>query len=447
MQDIIVSVNNSVVKVTTIEKNKLSTASKIVDATVVSGTQIANSIEFANVLGPLIALVTQQPKNRLALTFVIEPDDLLLKFITVNKRDGAVEDQLALETKSKVEDGNIDAYYFSSEKIAPFLYQLLGVKKAVMETYLEVAENLRMSLSAIVPWVLYLPKYVGVNDPAIFLTKIEGKNIITLSELNGVFFSGVYKQNELPADLHSIIRDLALYKRAQPIQRIYTLGYEDFTFDASYSTKNIEMPVMDGVSTKGFEVNVLAHYMLDQDGVLSNQFNLLNLLPVPVVQNKPTSILVYVGSIVGALVLVGGLAGGVFFSKNKAVQVPKSEVLSEATKVVEATPSVKPEDTMPKKELVAGDLKVRVENGAGVAGLAAKTKTMLTGLGYNVVSIDTATKNRDTTLLKFKKTKLEYKDLVVAGVNKSFPNAFIDDTLDPTAEYDLLVVVGTANNL
>jgi hypothetical protein len=119
-------------------------------------------------------------------------------------------------------------------------------------------------------------------------------------------------------------------------------------------------------------------------------------------------------------------------------------VLSETNVPAESSKSA---DTANKPELKRPDLKIRVENGAGVSGLAAKTSDFLKQLGYNVVSIDTADTERKDTLFRFKKDKVAYKDMITEDSKDKFSGAVIEDTLAADAQYDLLIVIGGNANL
>ena len=106
---------------------------------------------------------------------------------------------------------------------------------------------------------------------------------------------------------------------------------------------------------------------------------------------------------------------------------------------------IQPEST--PAELKKSDLKIRVENGTGISGIAAKTRDLLNSLGYNVVSIDTADQERKDTLLKFAAGKAGFKTLITEDSKDKFGDIVIEDGLASGLDYDLLIVVGGDVNL
>jgi hypothetical protein len=295
-------------------------------------------------------------------------------------------------------------------------------------------------------------KFVESTAPTIFIVKRDTKQIIALSELNGIFFEGEYEKDRSSKELQEFVNQVSFYKRTGPVENVYTLNYDSFSL-SDFKVNKISLPVaeINSESTGGFEINVLTNFMIDKDPlIVSGQTNVVNFLPVPVAVRK-TSALVYVGSAVGGILLVGTL---VFFGilkrpavtdGNLAQNVANGQaVLSETNVTPESSNSVVTDN---KSELKKSDLKIRVENGAGVSGLAAKTSDFLKALGYEVVSIDTAENERKDTLFRFKKDKIGYKDLVITDSKEKFPDAVVEDTAGSDAQYDLLIVIGGNANL
>jgi hypothetical protein len=458
MQDLFVSLNRNLLKLTTVGKNGFISVSTDVPRDIAASSRILDVASFSGVLAPLIAQIPMESHTKPTLNFIVEPSEVILMFVAINKRDGDVETQLLAEIQSRLKDIPLENLYFSHQKIAPFVYQFVGVLKETVEKYIEVANALNIELKSIVPWVLTLPKYMNLNDPAIFITNVDGDQIIALSELNGIFFAGEYEHENTPEELQKLIKDLSFYKRTQPITRIYTLNYDKLNVDQKYQMNKIELPSVDEEKTKGFEINMLVNYVLDATpGILGSQMNLLNLLPVPVVEKK-SSVMVYAGMAVFVLVLVGGAYGGLTALKNRGKGASEADfaknngqqgtqVLS-AKQTPESTPSAQPSPAPTKPaELNRTDMTVRVENGAGVTGLAGRTQAMLVKLGYKVPEIDTASQNRASTLLKFKKDKISYEDLLKTDLKDKFPDLVIEDTLDAGAGYDMLIVVGSTAKL
>ncbi|MFZ2664599.1 MAG: LytR C-terminal domain-containing protein [Patescibacteria group bacterium] len=457
MQDLIISLNKNVVRISTVDKDTvLRTTLVDVPRETVDDTKILNSSSFSQILSGLLPQITTLTKNKMSLNFVVEPQDVYLRFITLPKKDGNLDDQIINELKEKAKDVPLDDLYFSYVKIAPFVYQFAGVKKDFLDKYLEVSNHLGIGLKSVTPWVLALPKYEKVCDPAIFISKVGNRQVIALSELNGIFFSDVYENEKTEKELQDLVKELSFYKRSSPIKHVFTMNC-DYLSLGDYEVKEIEYPVFkDNLEVaSGYEQNVIVNYLLDTDtDVVSNQLNLLNLLPLPVVESRSVPAIA-TGVVFASLILIGGLFGGYIYlrGKNQAnvaqlaqntqdqEQSQNTQVLSEATQNLEQTQ----ENAQPKKE----DLKIRVENGAGVSGLAARTKEFLVGLGYTVLDPPgTSSISTEATILEYKKEAFDtYNDMVIADIKEKLPNTEVKQTLSSDKEYDLLLTVGSSSKI
>jgi hypothetical protein len=455
MQDLIVSLNKNVIRLSTVDKDTvLRTTLVDVSKETVDDTRILDSASFSEILNGLIPQITTISKNKMSLNFVVEPQDIFLRFVTLSKQDGEIDEQIINELKEKAKDIPLDDLYFSNIKIAPFVYQFVGIKKDTLDNYLEVSNHVGIGLKSVIPWVLALPKYEKVCDPAIFISKVGNRQVVSLSELNGIFFSDVYDKERTEKELQDLVKELSFYKRSSPIKYVFTMNCEYLSL-GDHQVKEIQYPVFNEGSevTSGYEPNVIVNFLLDTDtDVVNHQLNLLNLLPLPVVENKNVSVVV-AGSVFALLILVGGLFGGYLLLKDRnqknnelVLNNQNTQVLSETTQKTEETQkTVEPDVKVAPKEQ---DLKIRVENGAGVSGLAAKTKEFLAGFGYNVVSIDTADTSTESTILNYKKDAFTaYNDMVIADIKEKLPNTEVKQTLSNDTEYDLLITVGSSSKL
>jgi hypothetical protein len=448
MQDLIISLNGNVLKVTTLKDGNFRFVVKDVPHTAVKDSKILDVEAFSKVLDDACTEITSGSKIKPRLNFVLEPDEVTFRFITISKNSEDLEAKILAEIQSKLEDERLNDMYFSYIKIAPFVYQFVGIQKDLLDKYLEISTSLNFDLHSVLPWTMLLPKYVGTSNSSIFVCGIGKTPVVVLSELGGVFFVGTYDESQDPAKLYKLVQELSVYKRSKPIDKVYTFNYPHLTDAEGFSVHKVEIPNSAGENTAGFEVNLLANYMLDlAPDTVTSQSNLLNLLPLPVVEHKQMS-LATVAAPLSAIVLVGALFGGYsFMQRNKTTPQPTGQVLSE-TKVQETTQSTSSaNNNAPQAELKRSDLVIRVENGSGATGIAAKTKDVLEGLGYKVISIDTANENRESTLYKFKTSKLAFKDLVTADLKDKFPSTAVEEGIDTSMEYDLLIIVGTSEKL
>ncbi len=459
MQDLILSINKNTLKISTIDKEaNLKTASVVIPKECVDDTRIVDPKGFSSFLEDAVSQVSSLSKNKLGLNFVMEPQDILLRYVTVSKNGQETGEQIISEIKTKDPDISLDSLYFSYKKVAPFVYQFIGIKKDVIENYLEAANFAGMGIKSIVPWVLALPKYEKVNDPAIFVSKVDGDQVIALSELNGVFFAGTYKKEKTPEEMSLLVKELSFYKRSSPIKCIFTFGCDSFLMPG-YEIRKVEAPKFTGTfsTPEGFEINNIINFLLDSDtAVLDSQINVLNMLPLPVVERKASTLLI-TGSVIGALVLmVGGYFGikavgnrnqeGTTQLAQENIQ-QETQVLSEATQEENVEEEKTPEKD-PNIEVKKSNLKIRVENGAGVGGLAAKTKEFLEGLGYTVLTIDTANSKVESTILQFKSgAQEEFEDIVKEDLKEKFPEIEVKENIPEDKDYDLLITVGTSSEL
>lgn len=440
MRNLIVSLSDNVLKVSVATPENFKSVSAELGEKVVAGSEILDARTFSEILSNLVKDASTATKDsKFELHYLLEPKDVVLNFVTVRKSNSSQDENVLNEIKNKFPDINLDGLFFSYQKIAPFVYQFVGIDKKRLEKILEVSDILGIELKSAVPWVMLLPKYVGKNDPSIFISKNATSQLVALSELGGIYFCEVFSKEKSSKEVEKYVSELSVYKRAEPINKIYILNGDTFSLDPSYNITPL-IPASDvSEEVKGYEIHGLAYKVLSEDPTLINtQINLLNLLPLPVAEPKNMS-LVVVGASVMALLLVGG---GFFLFKNRTVTPSpssgNSDVLSE-TKESTAAPvpvvEVKP-------ILNKADIKIRIENAAGIPGLAGKAQTFMQGKGWIVPVIDTAAvSDRTTTLIRVKDSKKAYLDLLTADMKDSY-QVTTETTLDETLGYDVLILLG-----
>jgi hypothetical protein len=449
MRHLVVSLSYNQIKLSSIDKTGFSSVSADVSQEVLNSSQILNVAEIAGIIKDLLGKIGSSVKNS-DLTFVTEPENVFLRFVTVPKHTESVDEQIVAEVKAKFPEYNLEDAYFSFEKIAPFVFQFIAVKKSYLEQLIEISDVLQMPLVAVVPWVSVLPKYVNTKEASIFISGGKGNEMIALSELGGIFFSDTYATEDKKFDLEKTVKELSVYRKDKPIKYIYSLNYEIPEMSDGFVSKPVEFNMGEGVDYKSFETNLLAHFVLDAGEDLDeSRVNLLNLLPLPTVERKPMA-LAKVGAVSGvgvAIFLIGLFVSGVLGTKpnGNANQLAdmgstqNSDVLS-----TQDSPEPEPVIEEPKApELKQADLTLRVENGSGINGMAAKTQTELEEKDYKVASIGTADSTSASTILRFKKDKLNYQDLVKTDMGETYGTLLVEDTLQDSAEYDLLIIIGT----
>jgi hypothetical protein len=323
MQDLIVSLNENELKISALKEGAFGSVVKEVSKNIVNDSRIVDQEQFATILHESITELFGKTKGKYRLNFVIEPEDTYLRFITVNKDGQDLDAKIISEIQTKLGETKLDDLYFSYIKIAPFVYQFVGVKKEHLEKYINISTLLQVELHSVLSWVLMLPKYVGSNESVIFICGVANKPTVVLSELGGVFFVGSYDSKEDQAKLNSLVQELSVYKRQKPIDKIYTFNYPQLKESEGFVVHNVAVPGSDTDEARGFESNLLVNYMLDlAPDAIGSQLNMLNLLPVPAVDKKQTA-LVKVGAPIAAFLIALTIFGGfMFFAKIKNLVNP-----------------------------------------------------------------------------------------------------------------------------
>lgn len=449
MGNLLVSLNDNILKVTLKDELNFKGLTIELPKTAANDTEILDTNYISQAIsGALSSGLSFKGKSPL-LHFLVEPQDVILKFITVSKKNGDVDAQIISEIKGKLPDVNIEDIYFTYQKIAPFVYQFVGIKKSILGKYLEIANQLKMNLQSVVPWVLMLPKCVTSGDPCIFVSKNLTNQVIALSELNGIYFSSVFDHEKSPEELQKLISDLSVYKRAAPITKVYSVNTDFFSLDPSYELQKLKVSNVENADSSEYLLHLLYYSLLENiPTTLGSQLNLLTALPLPAINKKNTS-LVYVGAAVGVASLVFIVLAGLNTLNNRDLNKDKDLALTSNTTVdtnvlgneitnesTQSTPSA------PAKDLKKTDITIRVENGAGVPGVAAKARDFLNGLGYKVSEIGNADESdRQTTLIKIKPSKADYKSMLIDDMKKTY-QVSLEDTLSDSSQFDVLVIVG-----
>ena len=429
MNNVVISLHENILKLSLNSKNGFNTFSTQVTV------PITNTQEFAQLIKE--NLNTLPRRKETYLDFLVDPEDTLIKFVTVNKNDDDIDGQILMEIKGKLKEISLDDYYFSYQKLAPFVYQFVAIKKSVLNAYLEIANLIGMPIRSVIPWILLLPKFVGKNVPCIFLCDKGNKQTVALSELGGIYFAETYKEEQTLDKLKEIISSLAIYKRPVPISKIYTLDYEYLNLDQKYEVESIKLDNF-AENNKGFENHFIFNSLIDTNAeLLHTQLNTLNYLPVPVAETK-SRLPVYIGAALGVLFIA---VGGFFLLRGNGTKSNDlaANVLSETNQTTESTKSNPPAE---KPILNKADLKIQVLNGAGISGAAAKARDFLTSAGYKVSEIGNSEEaNRSDTLIQIKSGKADYKDALLLDVGKSY-TAVADTNLPASSAFDVIVTIG-----
>lgn len=455
MENIIVSFDNNVLKISYTDKNSLFSTEVNLNESIVDSSHILDQQKFSENLVQGLTNLNIKPKNPV-LNFLISPENVFTFFLTVGKNMTDIEGAILNEARKRLDTVSIDEIYYSYQKIAPFVYQFTGVKKRILEDYLEVSNITKIPIQSVIPWLFLFPKILADNDPCIFITKANTKEVVALSEFNGIYYTGLYDDASTTSDdIERLVAELSIYKRVNPIKRVFLMDYDHFNPGPNFVVSQLPVPINALTDDDNNKLHIMFNYLLQKDSsFLANNTNLLNILAVPALENSNKKVMIVAG--IGALVLMLGGLG--FFGMNKinesnkkvAGESTESQVLSENDEVKETKPNTpkeqKPQETVEKvdpKSLKKEDLRIRVENGAGIPGIAAKTQGTLEELGYVVTGIGNYEQdNRENTLLRFKDSKSAYKVLLSEDLKKDY-ELVVEDGLDESLEYDVLLVIGS----
>lgn len=445
MDELIISLSQDVLRLSGPSKTGIERFSVTLEPSVADGNQIVDKAAFVEQLKS--SLTQLNVKKGLKLVFLLEPEEIYFRFVTLDKSISEEESALVENIKQKIEGVDIDDLYYSFQKIAPFVYQFVGVRKQLVEDYIEIANTLGIPLKALIPWVLVLPKYLPTNDPSVLIVKTHKRHILALAELNGIYFCESLEEATSGEQIQFLVEKLSVYKRNDPIKKIYALEKEDVHLEGFEVLSLADILEIEDMEL-GFEPHYLTRLFLDKrPDTLVTQVNVLNLLPVPMIVEKSKTA-VYAGSVAVGLLVLGGLVGFMVYKNGSNSDKGDVAVNTESTPVVLSEQSPEPNESaenipeVTTPELDISKLSIRVENGAGVPGVAAKGQEYLESKGYTVAEVGNADETgRNKTLLKFKKSALAYRDKLTEDLKGEYDVEVSEDLSDDSA-FDVIVIIG-----
>lgn len=409
--------------------------------TALSHSRIIDPGEFSREFSRMLAVHLGDKLPKLPLYFVLEPEVTDLFLVTTKKNNVSDEELIKVQIKERLVDENLDDLYYAYFKIAPFIYQFVGIKKDYMQSFLEIGNILGLEIGGVFPLSLLLAKSNG-DVSSMFVFPSSSANAVVFSELTGVTFAEKFDGKIALNELKDLFWKLSVYNTRHDDVNVYTFAKYEHLFNSQKV-----FAIENGDLENNFEEVDIAHKIITkQESAVSSQNNLLNILPVPqTVETSKVPVAAMAG--VASLVVIGGLIlqltvglESIFSGIISANQGRNQEVLSKADQtIIEQTPAPTP---TPQKEVKRTDLKLRVENGNGVAGSAGKLKEYLEGFGYSVVSVGNADKSDySKTTVKLPKELANYKDLLSNDLKTNYSVEIADVSAKQT-DYDVLVIVG-----
>ncbi len=412
--------------------------------TAVSRSRVVDPNEFCKELSRILATHYGDKLPKLPMYFILEPELTELFLLTGSKTDKP-EDEVDLmekQIKDRLVDQKPDELYFAQYKIAPFIYQFVGIKKVLLDPILETGAIMGLEIGGVLPLGLILAK-TNADVSSMFVFPNKDENTVIFSELTGVTFAEKLNGKVSMEELKELFWKLSVYNTKKGEVYLYTFAKHEHSIGSTHPL------ILGGQGLEpDFEELDLTQKTLDQKGgLLNSQANLLNILPVPeVFQKSKTPVIA--GATIASVLLVAGLVVQLtvgfdtIFGKQNNGQ--KQEVLAEQEQSNNQPQTPEPTPTPPvvQKEVKRSDLKIRVENGNGIPGSAGKIKAYLEGFGYTVGDPGNADKaTYAKTQIKLPKELADYKDLLVNDLKTNYSVEVVELDSKPT-DYDVLIIVG-----
>lgn len=147
------------------------------------------------------------------------------------------------------------------------------------------------------------------------------------------------------------------------------------------------------------------------------------------------------------VVLIGlGIVGGGIFIYQKALKNKKEKPIGAPTPTPTAflltEPTQAPEPS-PTLELNRAELKIKILNGTGVPGVAAKAASFLEKKGYEGIKTGNADNfDYQKTVIKIKKTKEDYLEQLKADLSENYTLDEETQTLEEEDSFDAIIILG-----
>jgi len=421
--------------------------------TACSHSKIIDPDEFSKEFKRILAVHYSENLPKLPLVLILEPEITELFLLTSNKQAINPEQEAQLmenQIKERLVDENPNDLYISEYKIAPFIYQFVGIKKPTLDAMLEAGRLVGLEIGGIFPLGLLLAK-TNADVSSMFVFPRKDETTAVFSELTGITFAEKFSGKLSLEELKELFWKLSVYNTKSTEVKIYSFP----KYEQSFSSNDC-VNLLEGGLENDYEELALTQVLLEKNpAFLSGQGNLCNILPVPVVEEKSKAPIIAGAGVlsfllIGSLVLQLTVGFDTLFGSKSGGQ--NQEVLAEQqqSQTPAPTPSEQPspnqgqqnQEAVKPKEVKRSDLTIRVENGNGIPGSAGKLKAYLEGFGYKVLEPGNADKiDYAKTTVKLPKELADYKDLLTNDLKTNYSVEVAELESRPTG-YDVLVIVG-----
>ena len=157
--------------------------------------------------------ITANTVGNWGITYLNEgfsPEEVYSEFVEVSKENEENPDYVIEKAKHQLEGVDLNELYYTHKKIAPFVRHFVGVKKVMLDFYIEVAQQLKMELKSVIPWNFLLPKYTNSLEPSLFIVLGDNSTVFSLSEYNNIYFSKSYNRRFKVNELEDYVNELSL---------------------------------------------------------------------------------------------------------------------------------------------------------------------------------------------------------------------------------------------
>src|SRR3989344_5379100 len=104
MQEITISLSENVLKLSTVSEAGFKGVSADLDS--------LDTEALTKTISDLVPQITSKNAKKLTLNFIVEPKDVIFKFITIRKQDNDLEEYIVSEIRSKLENIALEDLYF-----------------------------------------------------------------------------------------------------------------------------------------------------------------------------------------------------------------------------------------------------------------------------------------------------------------------------------------------
>ncbi len=442
---LLVEINRNSLRLLTSDLKSLEVS---LDGSIVNDTKILDKDGFFQALKSAYkSLNTKLTK----VVFIVSEKEIYDRFFVVRNDDTDIFDGLKAQAVEFV-GGPLDQMYNTYQKMSPFIYQYVGIPKDIIDTYLELSEGLGLKLEAILPVSFIFAQFVGSLSPFFFVHKGVDESALVASEYGGVYFSGTYNSSaDMNEKTASLIKELSTFNREKPVTDVYFVG-DPLEISAPFVAHKLDIPSQDSSETfPQFERLLMTHSILKAryEEIVDAYYNFRNVLHLELGAPNNTSIVKYVvPSLAVVSVLVLGFFGFTYLSKNNTSAKKEDAQVIGASDAKKDDAGSKTSQDAPKeatKSAVLLDksaLKIRVENGVGVAGMASKAKAQVESYGYKVSEVGDADKTGyQKTVLKLKASKKDFLDLLKKDLSEKY-DLEVSQDLPESKGYDVLLIIG-----